>query len=663
MGEQKKYKIGYCPGAFDMFHRGHLNLLKNSKDMCDYLIAGVVTDEVYTSYKLRPPVVPFEDRLEIVSQCKYVDEAVAVTPYLHNKWNAYQEFKYDAHFAGSDHAGEWADLEKALNDVGSDLVFFPYTQTVSSTDLKVNLEKDGIYREITGEQASPIVLLFGAGQIADRYLSAFVDEDGPMALQKNKCPHFIVDNDSSKWGQLFHGLEIKSPTSILNIPGNQLCILIASAHRKEIANQLIEMGISDYRFIDENILPTWENIQKHKEEFNKQGKYHVTDKMKKIRRVQLDILAEIDAICEKHNIKYYALYGTLLGAVRHKGYIPWDDDLDIGMLRSDYERFLRVATTELPSYYSLQTVDSCEDIIRTNARVCDSRTTAIEEIYIDKKCKSGIWVDIDPIDDCPVNDDEYRKKTDRIRRMFNILYAKIEGKNSILDIKKDSFFKYWLTIIMARVLSREKITQSFYNAITSNRSGAEERGLGILFAPVFFRQLNREDFQSTIQMRFEDRMIPVPVGYNNCLFALYGSDYMNLPPEEEQKPKHRAIIDPDRGYIFYDKLFCNIFDGAKDKAIILFGAGQMFDDYMRKFGAKYRPLFTVDNDSSKWGRTRLGIDIRNPEDILTIPESKRKVIICSFYYREIEKQLQEMGVSYSVYVQHVEWIVESEKGR
>ncbi len=94
----------------------------------------------------------------------------------------------------------------------------------------------------------------------------------------------------------------------------------------------------------------------------------------------------------------------------------------------------------------------------------------------------------------------------------------------------------------------------------------------------------------------------------------------------------------------------------------MFGAGLMFEDYMKKYGDKYRPAFLVDNDENKWGRSRMGIQIRKPEDILEIPEENRHLIICSFYYREISGQLDSMGIhDYKVYVQEAEWIVHTEE--
>lgn len=88
----------------------------------------------------------------------------------------------------------------------------------------------------------------------------------------------------------------------------------------------------------------------------------------------------------------------------------------------------------------------------------------------------------------------------------------------------------------------------------------------------------------------------------------------------------------------------------------------MFEDYMKKYGDKYRPAFLVDNDENKWGRSRMGIPIREPKEILEVPQEKRRLIICSYYYREISEQLDKMGIhDYKVYVQELEWILRTEE--
>lgn len=138
----KKYNVGYVAGVFDLFHIGHLNLLRRAKEQCNYLIVGVVSDEGVVKNKRTNPVVPFEERLEIVQACRYVDEAVEIPHGFGDTKDAYNLYHFDVQFSGSDYAEdkEWLEKKKFLNDHGSDLVFFPYTQSTSSTKRKKELK-------------------------------------------------------------------------------------------------------------------------------------------------------------------------------------------------------------------------------------------------------------------------------------------------------------------------------------------------------------------------------------------------------------------------------------------------------------------------------------------------------------------------------------------
>ncbi len=131
----KKYKIGYTTGVLDLFHIGHLNILRRAKEQCEYLIVGVSTDECVRTYKNKTPVIPFEQRIQIVEAIKYVDKVVPQT--CMDKIQAWKEIKFEALFHGND----WQNSDmynKIIQDfeaVGVDVVFLPHTDGISSTDI------------------------------------------------------------------------------------------------------------------------------------------------------------------------------------------------------------------------------------------------------------------------------------------------------------------------------------------------------------------------------------------------------------------------------------------------------------------------------------------------------------------------------------------------
>ncbi len=137
----KKYKIGYTTGVYDMFHIGHLNILKRAKENCEYLIVGVSTDELVSNYKHKKPIIPFEDRLAIVESIKYVDKVVAQDSM--DKIVALDKFEFDVVFVGSDWQGteKWNKIEEDFKARGVDVVYLSHTDGISSTILRDKLNE------------------------------------------------------------------------------------------------------------------------------------------------------------------------------------------------------------------------------------------------------------------------------------------------------------------------------------------------------------------------------------------------------------------------------------------------------------------------------------------------------------------------------------------
>lgn len=136
----KKYKVGYTTGVFDLFHIGHLNILRRAKEQCEYLIVGVTTDEL-VSYKNTKAVIPHNERMAIVESIKYVDKVIPQENM--NKMEAWKKYKFDVVFVGSDWQGtaKWKEYERQFNEVGVEVVYFPYTQGTSSTQLREVLKR------------------------------------------------------------------------------------------------------------------------------------------------------------------------------------------------------------------------------------------------------------------------------------------------------------------------------------------------------------------------------------------------------------------------------------------------------------------------------------------------------------------------------------------
>lgn len=273
------------------------------------------------------------------------------------------------------------------------------------------------------------------------------------------------------------------------------------------------------------------------------------DDLKGIQKVILDIFKAIDKICETYQLRYYAIGGTCIGAVRHKGFIPWDDDLDIAMPREDYERFIKIAEHELPDYLALVTPEQIRHYECMFVKVQNINTTCIHNIlreYPDRY--GGVYVDIMPLDGVPHNLRE-RKKHFRKLRFYGRLNMnqRFKPKNLHTGVKrviwhgimffcKKADYTYYYRKYDAE-LKKYKFEES--NATSYGWSQRAEK----LIFPI-------EDFQDYVELPFEDYHMRCPVGYDHFLTILFG-DYMKLPPKEQQEPVHQSLVDLYKSYKEY----------------------------------------------------------------------------------------------------------------
>ncbi len=387
--------------------------------------------------------------------------------------------------------------------------------------------------------------------------------------------------------------------------------------------------------------------------------YSPDEKMLAVRQVELDLLRKLDKICEENDLKYYLLCGTLLGAVRHKGFIPWDDDIDVAMFRSDFEK-LKEICANLDEPYFLQTAENDKDCFNNGImKLRNSNTTGVPQKDIGHDCNSGIWIDILALDSCVRDPEMLKLKRRAVKKAMRMLYAKVYGDETA-DYRGMDEEIWEMYCDEAKKVPHDELCENLYKACTMYND--ENSEYVATFSHNNYQPYCREDFKSIIKLNFENYEFNAPVGYKRVLQMSKGKDYMTLPPFYMQTPHHDGIFLTDVPYKRYLGMFNNILSDAEGKTIVIFGAGIMVEDYLTKYGNKYKPEFLVDNDKTKWGKEKFGISIENPEFLKGIPNLH--LIICSVYYREIEKQLNEMGITeFKVYAKEKKLIAGEERDR
>lgn len=253
-----------------------------------------------------------------------------------------------------------------------------------------------------------------------------------------------------------------------------------------------------------------------------------------IKSLLLNILKAIDAFCAENNLTYYLAYGTLLGAVRHKGFIPWDDDIDICMPRPDYERFISTFKSNNSRYQVISRVKD-KKYPYFFAKVHDTNT--ILDVETTFKFHLGVYVDIFPIDAIPLEKNlqkKYIRKFNFYRNIYNIKAIKYSNKRSFL--KNVFLFASRLVTLFIPLsfLSNkiDKISKSYNYAdhkLVSIAATADQRLI-----------LDKEFFSEGVKLTFEDMDANVPKGYIEILSKNYG-DFLKLPPIEKQISHHSQI--------------------------------------------------------------------------------------------------------------------------
>lgn len=287
--------------------------------------------------------------------------------------------------------------------------------------------------------------------------------------------------------------------------------------------------------------------------------YLVSSEMKKVWAVELDLLSVFAELCKKHNLKWFVHAGTMLGAVRHHGFIPWDDDIDVVMPRADYEKLCKIAPGELSYPYFYQDEETDRYFARNFSRIRNSATTAILESERGYKFpfNQGIFIDVFPYDNIPEQpqlngfSNELQKLCDvwQWRNMVHFYHPK-KGKGLSKRIKyfmKHVYYRY----INPSGCDYLKMLRTHHEVVTRYDAENTEYVGEMIIPPLNRHVWKKEWVEDLVYMPFEMIQVPVPSHYEDCLQASFGENWRT--PIKQPTMHWGVFFDAERPYTEYLK--------------------------------------------------------------------------------------------------------------
>lgn len=256
---------------------------------------------------------------------------------------------------------------------------------------------------------------------------------------------------------------------------------------------------------------------------------------------------EFERVCDLLNLRYFVGYGTLLGAVRHKGFIPWDDDLDVIMPRPDYDTFMEKAQGILKNEIFLQNIYTEKNYILNFSKLRDTNTTLVETEYKSYDLHHGVFIDIFPIDGYIKGQDkmlDFRIKERAFEEPTGIkrIYSSIVSGNQAIMTKIGP-------AVASRVNMKNKLIKMDEKAKRWNFDMCDT--VADIVSSIYIVPMEKTVFEKSVDLYFEGHKVKAPVGYDRYLTLMYG-DYMKLPPEDKRKPHHNfAFLDLEKSYREY----------------------------------------------------------------------------------------------------------------
>lgn len=379
-----------------------------------------------------------------------------------------------------------------------------------------------------------------------------------------------------------------------------------------------------------------------------------------VTKVQVDLLGKLIEVCNIENLNVYPMYGTLLGIVRDGGMVKGDDDIDVAMPREDYNKLLKLSNG-FDGIYFLQTPKSDDCFYGGYTKLRNRNTTAINPQNEWTDACEGIGIDIFPMDISYSDEYKEEKKEKKIRYLQRLLYAKSYGyfrEFKDMPLLKWKFYKYW-----GKMFDREKLIQRLDAVMSKGDKSSAKLAIYCHYRNgdiASARYLEKNAFQNTIRLLYENIPMTVPEGWDVILRGLYGDGYENRYGFCEGKLRH-GFYDVNVPYSVYKQRFSGLKHPEQIKEpVILFGDGSVFKACLTYYKSRVNIPFLVQFPEEKVMKSVMGVEVKSMEEFLAlnVPKGTYRAVICTGDARMGEKIMKEYGIEeYYTFWYNRDWML------
>ena len=529
MNLEKKYKLGYCNIISFGYCIEDFSLLRSIANNCERFILGLPSDYVMARlYGEGRNGYTAEIAKAFWSETKFIDQVIILEDHDFSYQIMYEKLHFDVCFFGTEYGLSFVDDKFFFKK--HNVAFIPLTPHGFSSHDAV----DSLGIALKNVRPNQKVILFGTGKYFDLFISRYKDYHAIS---------YAIDNNHEKWLTIKNGIIIKAPDELKKEDPENILIVVCSKKYEEILYQLKNLGNFNYRtMVFSNSISLLEEMYL----CLKAEKEYLTHVQPKLTA----LLKEFDRVCDKYGLKYYFICGSLIGIIRHKGFIPWDDDIDLAMTRDDYNKLRELTKEEWKDLnYEVLHYDSLGQDVFWDfmPRVIDLEGNYPIKVFdkahgkINPKYEGKIFLDIYPMDNASDND----KKHNFIISLMRCVYLLCMGHRSILNYSDYSRLPKWkvLFIKVTNFIGAHipfKFLINLYEKLSqyAKKEKCQNYFMSSCSILCIERKFNKNYFGTSKRLPFEDIECSVPANYDDLLHSMGYKNYLTFPPLSIRKPSH-----------------------------------------------------------------------------------------------------------------------------